>query len=41
MNAEQKYLALYDQYLDESDATKRLELILQMQEIKRVNGWIL
>ncbi|MFD1953770.1 hypothetical protein ACFSL6_17520 [Paenibacillus thailandensis] len=40
IEAEQSYLALYAQFLDEPDAGKRQELKLQMQEIEQVQGWI-
>lgn len=38
--AEEKYLDLYDQYLDEPDAIKRHKLIVAMNEIEHANGWI-
>jgi hypothetical protein len=32
---EQRYMQLYDQYLDEGDADKRAELVLAMNDIER------
>lgn len=40
LEASNKYLDLYDQYLDEPDANKRAELVIAMNDIERENGWI-
>lgn len=38
--AEQQYLQLYEQYLDEPDRSKRAELVAAMNEIESKHGWI-
>ena len=35
---EQRYLTLYDQYLDEPDPIKRTELVIEMNKIEAKYG---